>query len=238
MSDEIILGLITFVTSGMTAVTGVGGGMVLIAILPSFLPASTLIPIHGVNQFASNFSRAIFSYSDIQLRVMPMFLAGSIVGILIISIVVYYISLSYTPIFIGLYILLSLHSQSFNRKIQRFESYFIIGFFQTGLSMVVGATGPLSMALLLKEYDDTNKAIVTQAALMALTHLFKIIAFIYLGFLFFDYIGIILSMIIGSIAGSYIGTLFRKKIDTIKLKKILKILLTLLALKAILSVWL
>ena len=43
--------------------------------------------------------------------------------------------------------------------------------------MVVGATGPLSMALLLKEFNDNNKVIATQAALMSLTHNFKIFAF-------------------------------------------------------------
>ena len=237
MPNEIILGLLTLITSGITAMIGVGGGMILIAILPSFLPASTLIPIHGINQWASNFSRAAFSYKDVQLQVIPMFLLGSVIGVLMMSFVIYFISLSYIPLFIGLYILLSLHSESFNKKIRRFENYFLIGFFQTGLSMVVGATGPLSMTLLLKEFNDKEKVIATQAALMSMTHLFKIFAFIFLGFVFFDYIGVISTMMIGSIIGSYIGTWFRKKIDAEKFKKMLKVLLTLLAFKAILSVW-
>lgn len=237
MSTEIILGIITFLTSGMTAVLGVGGGMILIAIMPSFLTASTLIPIHGVNQWASNFSRAVFAYKDIQFRVIPMFVLGSLGGVLCISVVIYFISLNYVPIFIGLYILLSLHSKYFNEKIKKFESYFIIGFFQTGLSMVVGATGPLSMTLLLKDFDNKDKVIVTQAALMSLTHLFKIIAYIFFGFVFFDYLSIMLAMMIGSILGSFIGTKFRQKTDAEKFKKILKILLTLLAIKAIMSVF-
>lgn len=237
MPNEIILGLITFITSGLTGMIGVGGGMILIAILPSFLPVSALIPIHGINQWSSNFSRAAFSYKDIQFQVIPMFVFGSIIGVLLMSTIIFFISLSYIPFFIGLYILLSLHSDTFNKKIRKFENYFLIGFFQTGLSMVVGATGPLSMTLLLKEFNDGNKVIATQAALMSLTHTFKIFAFIFFGFVFFDYIGIILTMMIGSILGSYVGTLFRKKIDEVKFKKVLKILLTLLALKAIFSVW-
>jgi len=237
MSNEIILGLITFITSGITAMIGVGGGMILIAILPSFLPASVLIPIHGLNQWASNFSRAAFSYKDVQLQVMPMFLFGSVLGMFMMSAVIYFISLSYIPIFIGLYILLSLHSDTFNKKIRKFENYFLIGFFQTGLSMVVGATGPLSMTLLLKEFSDREKVVATQAALMSMTHLFKIFVFIFFGFVFFDYLGVVLTMMIGSIIGSYIGTFFRRKIDAEKFKKMLKVLLTLLAIKAILSVF-
>ncbi len=184
MTNEIILGIITLITSGITAMIGVGGGMILIAILPSFLPTSALIPIHGINQLASNFSRAAFSYKNVQTQVIPMFLFGSILGVLMMSIVIYYISLSYIPLFIGLYILLSLHSDTFNKKIRKFENYFLIGFFQTGLSMVVGATGPLSMTLLLKEFNDKEKVIATQAALMSLTHLFKIFVFIFLDLYF------------------------------------------------------
>jgi len=238
MSNEIILGIITFMTSGMTAMIGVGGGMILIAILPSFLPTAVLIPVHGINQWASNFSRAFFSYKDVQFQIIPKFVAGSLIGVLVMSIVIYFISLDYVPLFIGGYILLSLHSDTFNKKLRKFENYFLIGFFQTGLSMVVGATGPLSMALLLKDFDDNNKVIATQAALMSLTHLFKIFTFIFFGFVFLDHIGVILSMMTGSIAGSYAGTLFRKKLDANKFKKVLKVLLTLLAIKAIVSVWL
>ncbi len=238
MSNEIILGLITFLTSGITAMIGVGGGMILIAILPSFLPVSALIPIHGINQWTSNFSRALFSYKSVQFKIIPMFVLGSIVGVLIISSVIYFISLNYIPLFIGLYILLSLHSDTFNKKIRKFENYFVIGFFQTGLSMVVGATGPLSMALLLKDFDDSNKAIATQAALMSITHIFKIFVFIFFGFVFLDYIAVILCMAVGSIIGSYVGTKFRKRVDADKIKTVLKVILTILALKAILSVWL
>jgi len=237
MSNEIILGLITFLTSGMTAMIGVGGGMVLIAIVPSLLPAAAIIPIHAINQWTSNFSRAFFSYKDVQLKVIPMFLLGSVIGVMCMSVVIYFISLSYIPVFIGLYILLSLHSEVFKQKLRKFENYFIIGFFQTGLSMVVGATGPLSMALLLKEFKDGNKVIATQAALMSFTHIFKIITFMFFGFVFSEYIWIILSMMTGSILGSYVGTKFRKKINTEKITKILKVLLTLLAIKAILSVF-
>jgi len=142
MSTELILGLTTFFTSGMTAMIGAGGGMVLIAVLPFFLPASVIIPIHGINQLASNMSRAAASYRDIQWRVAPPFFLGSLLGVLLMSMVIYAISFKYIPLFIGAYMLLSLHSQAFNKAIRRFESYFLIGFFQSGLSLVVGSDLP------------------------------------------------------------------------------------------------
>lgn len=155
--DELILGLITFFTSTIAGIVGVGGGMMLIVILPSFLPLNALIPIHGLTQVSSNLSRAIFGYKDVQYEVIPKFLLGSAIGIGMFAAVLNLISLEYVPLFIGVYILLSLWSEKFNEKIKRYESYFLAGFFQTGLSMVVGATGPLTMTLLFKDYEDKNK---------------------------------------------------------------------------------
>ena len=232
---ELILALVTFLTSTITGIVGIGGGMVLIAILPSFLPLNALIPVHGLTQISSNLSRAVFGYKDIQYEVIPKFLLGSFIGIGIFASIISFISLDYVPLFIGIYILLSLWSEKFNEKIKRYENYFLAGFFQTGLSMVVGATGPLTMALLLKDYKNKDKVVATSAALMSITHILKVFVFMYFGFVFFDYIGIIIAMIIGAIAGSWLGTKLRDKINGKKFTMILKVLLTALAIKVIIT---
>lgn len=234
---ELILGVLTFLTSTVAGVVGIGGGMMLIAILPSFLPLNALIPVHGLTQMSSNFSRAVFGYKDVQYEVIPKFLLGSIVGIGIFAAIINFISLEYVPLFIGAYILLSLWSQKFNDKIKKFENYYIIGFFQTGLSIVVGATGPLTMTILLKDYKDKDKVVATGAALMSITHILKVFVFMYFGFVFFDYIGIIVAMIIGAVAGSWTGTQLRDKIDGKRFTIILKVLLTALAIKVIVDVF-
>ena len=235
--DELILGLITFFTSTIAGIVGVGGGMMLIVILPSFLPLNALIPIHGLTQVSSNLSRAIFGYKDVQYEVIPKFLLGSAIGIGIFAAVLNLISLEYVPLFIGVYILLSLWSEKFNEKIKRYESYFLAGFFQTGLSMVVGATGPLTMTLLFKDYEDKNKVVATGAALMSITHILKVFVFMYFGFVFFDYIGVIIAMIIGAVSGSWVATKLRDEIDGKRFTIILKVLLSALAIQVIVKVF-
>ena len=234
---ELFLGILTFLTSTIAAIVGVGGGMMLIAILPSFLPINALIPVHGLTQMTSNLSRAVFGYKDVQYEVIPKFLLGSFLGIGIFASILNFISLEYVPLFIGVYILLSLWSEKFNEKIKRYESYFLAGFFQTGLSIVVGATGPLTMTLLLKDYKNKDKVVATSAALMSLSHILKVFVFMYFGFVFFDYIGIIIAMVIGAIAGSWVGTKLRNIIDGKKFTIILKVLLTALAIKVIVGVF-
>ncbi len=237
MMTELTLGVISFLTSTVAGVVGLGGGMLLITILPSFLPLNALVPVHGLTQMSSNFSRAVFGYKDVQFEVIPKFLLGSFVGIGIFATILKFISLAYVPVFIGLYILLSLWSQKFNDKIKRYENYFLAGFFQTGLSMVVGATGPLTMTLLLKDYGDKDKVVATSAALMSITHILKVFVFIYFGFVFFDYIGVIIAMIIGAVAGSWAGTKFRDIMDGKRFTLLLKVLLSAMAIKVMVDVF-
>lgn len=232
---ELTLLLIAFITSTIAGVVGIGGGMMLIAILPSFLPLNALIPVHGLTQMSSNISRAFFGYKEVQYQVIPKFLVGSFLGIALFASILSFISLEYVPLFIGVYILLSLWSEKFNEKIKRYESYFLAGFFQTGLSIVVGATGPLTMTLLLKDFKDKDKVVATGAALMSITHILKVFVFIYFGFVFFDYIGVLIFMIIGAVLGSFVGTKLRNRIDGKKFELILKLLLSLLAIKLIIS---
>lgn len=237
MLDELLLGLIAFFTSTIAGVVGLGGGMLLIAVLLSFLPLNAIIPVHGLTQMSSNISRAVFSYKDIQYETIPKFLIGSLLGVGLFASIISLISLDYVPLFIAIYILLSLWSQKFNEKIKKYENYYLVGFLQSGLSVVVGATGPLSMTLLFKDYKNRDKVVATSAALMSISHILKVFVFIYFGFVFFDYLGIIATMIIGAILGSLAGTKLRNKIDGKRFTFLLKILLSALAIKLILSLF-
>ena len=235
---EFTLFFISLATSTIAGIVGIGGGMMLIAILPSFLPLNALIPVHGLTQMSSNVSRAFFGYKDVQYEVIPKFLVGSFFGIALFASILSFISLEYVPLFIGVYILLSLWSEKFNEKIKRYESYFLAGFFQTGLSIVVGATGPLTMTLLLKDYKDKDKVVATGAALMSISHILKVFVFIYFGFVFFDYLSIIIALIFGAVLGSFLGTKMRHLVKGEKFTLILKVLLSLMALKLIVGLFL
>lgn len=233
MYQDIILILIVFITSSITAIVGLGGGMILIVILPSFFPIHAVMPIHGVAQASSNLSRAAINYKHIEYKIIPKFFIGSILGIIFFAMILYVVSLKIIPFLMGIYIILSLWSDKFNNLMGKYENYYLIGFLQTGLSLIVGAAGPLSITVLYKHYKDKNIVIATHAALMSITHSFKVIVFIFFGFIFWDYIEIIILIICASVTGSYIGTKLKNQINNDKLNLILKILITALALKLI-----
>lgn len=235
MQDELLLTLITMLTSTLTAITGMGGGMLLVAILPNFLAANILIPIHGATQLTSNISRAILGYKDIYYKAVVRYFVGSLIGVSISYSFLLYLSFTYIPLFIGIYILLSIWSKKFDNLFKKFESYYILGALQSGLSLVVGATGAMCMPKLLRDCKDSNQIIVTVASLSAITHALKIVVFIALGFVFFDYIELMLYMSLGAIVGSFFGTKIRNKISSDKLMMFMKILLSVLAIKSIVT---
>jgi len=93
------------------------------------------------------------------------------------------------------------------------------------------------MTLLLKDYEDKDIVVATGAALMSITHTLKVIVFMFFGFVFFDYIGILIAMIVGAVVGSWTGTKLRDKIDGKKFIIILKVLLSALAIKLIIGLF-
>ncbi len=229
----LILGLITLCTSTLTGIFGMGGGLLLLGFLPAFLPIAAVIPVHGVTQLVSNASRAYFSWSSIRWSVIPPFLAGGLIGTVCFAIVLQAISLRYLPLFIGGYILLSQWSDVFNRIVARFESFALLGFFQVGLALLTGTIGPVHMVMLNKRYSDRHEIVATAAAMMSIKHGLKIVAFLLIGVKLWQFGDVMLAMIIAAIIGSYLGTKLRAKTSNRHFKAVLKVILSLLAIKMI-----
>lgn len=224
-----LLFLISCATSAVAGVLGLGGGMLLIALLPFLLPAAAIIPLHATAQIASNGSRAIFAIRSVQWQLFPWFLFGSIVGVIAFAWLIRQLNIDNIPIFIALYILLSQWSLLFNRLIKQWETFFLAGFFQTGLGLLVGATGPLTMTLLKKCCADKEQIVATSALMMLVSHLCKVIVFASIGLHLIALWPEATALVLGAITGSWLGTQYRQTISTHKFQLILKWLLTFLA---------
>jgi uncharacterized membrane protein YfcA len=233
MTNEILLVLIAFGTSTLTAITGIGGGMMLIAIMPGFLPAAAIVPVHGIVQLFSNSSRAFFGLRFLRWEFVLAFISGSIIGGLIAAGITREINLEYTPLIIAAYILFTVWGPKLEFKKPVKGEFVLIGAVQTGLSMMVGATGPLGQAVLLREGLQRDALVVTAALMMTFTHLVKIVLFALLGFSFISYWQIIIGMSVAVVAGALLGTHIRYKIPQDVFRRILKWALTLLALRMI-----
>jgi uncharacterized membrane protein YfcA len=232
--NDLLLILAAFATSVLTAITGVGGGMALIAIMPGLLPASAIIPVHGVVQLFSNSSRAFFGWQQIHRGYTIAFIVGAIIGGSLAAGLTREINLEYSPLLIAAYILYSVWIPKLQFKTAPRGEFFTIGLCQTALSMIVGATGPLGQASLLAKGLKRDALVVTAAFMMTFTHLIKVLLFSVIGFAFFTYWKLIAGMSIAVIAGAYVGTHIRYRVAEKTYRQILKWLLTLLAIRIIL----
>ncbi|MBL4797190.1 MAG: sulfite exporter TauE/SafE family protein [Oleispira sp.] len=236
-STEILLTLFATATSAIAGILGFGGGMLLIAIMPSFLPAAVIIPIHGIVQLASNSSRVALSLNHVAWHLLPPFLIGSAIGLGLFTTLLFNLTSDYIPLAIGSYILLNLWLKPFADTMKHFENFYLIGALQTGLSLIVGATGPLTQNILLKKLQDKDQIIATGAIFMSISHLAKIIVFGLIGFQFGEYFSTLVLMSFGAILGSYLGSKARKKVDNQVYIRMIKYLLSLLAIKMIIFVF-
>ncbi|MDU7693102.1 MAG: sulfite exporter TauE/SafE family protein [Helicobacter sp.] len=224
---------ISVITSAISAFTGVAGGIALIAIMPYFLPINAIIPLHGIAQAASNISRAYLMHKKLAYMDFFKFISGGILGAVIFGFGIRFVHLDAIPLFIGIYILLTQHSKSFNALLRRVESFYLLGFLQVGLGLFVGTPGPLAITLLNKRYDDIERVIGTSALMMSVVHLLKVPVYMTLGFEFESYIWLMIFLIIAAFLGSILGNRLLKRIDQRLIKRAMPWLLSILALQLI-----
>lgn len=231
--NDSLLALINFLTSGMTAISGVGGGIILIGLMPMFMPANIIVPVHGASQFASNASRVWFGKQDIDLKYLKEFLIGAIIGAIIFGMAIRFISLELIPLFIGIYILLMQWSKTFDKLLKKANNFYIIAFVQMGTALFVGVSGPMQIALLNKKYEDNNIVVTTGALMACIIHSVKLIVYGLMGFSFLAHWRVIVLMIIFATLGSWVGVKLRGVIPIKWLKRLLPWSLTVIALKII-----
>jgi uncharacterized protein len=212
---------------------GMGGGMLLIAAMPGLLPASAIIPIHAFTQLASNASRALFGWRSIAWEIVPSFAVGALLGAWLGGEVYGTVDMHWLPAVIGAIILLITWVPLPQVPGGGQVALAVLGFYQTGLGMIAGATGPLGASLLLRRNTERDWLVVNTALYMSLNHVFKMAAFAALGFSFAPWWQLMLAMAVAVIAGSWVGTRLRVFIPQRNFQRLFKTLVTLLAVRMI-----
>ena len=224
---------IVFATSCMTAVIGMGGGELLITLMPGLVPAGAIIPIHACTQLASNVSRAAFSWRHIDLSIIPAFVLGAVLGVWAGGAIYGSIDLHWLPAIIGVLILVITWVPLPKPGGGGHVALAVLGFYQTGLGMIAGATGPLGAAVLLQRNKQRDWLVVNTAVYMTFNHLLRVAAFTFLGFSLAPWWQLILAMVAAGVLGSWAGTLMRNRIPQRDFQRWFKVLVTLLAARMI-----
>lgn len=233
MMVEYALVPIAFLTSVLAGVMGMGGGVLLIAAMPGLVPVSAIFPLHAATQLASNLSRAGFGWRHIQWDILPAIAAGALIGAWLGGEVYASLDLRWLPLLIGMLILTLVWVPIPQVRGEGNWALLCLGFYQTGLGMLAGATGPLGAAVLLRLNGQRDWLVVNTAMYMSLSHLMRLAFFVALGFSFAAWWPLLVAMVFAVTAGSWVGTQLRQKVPELNFQRLFKWLVTLLALRMI-----
>ena len=246
--DILILILAAFITSSISAVLGMGGGIILLGIMAIIIPEGyKVIALHGMVQLFSNSTRSYVFRQYIKKDLIKQFFSGALIGVSI-SIIIIIILIQYFQVgsaneikveilkpFIGFFIVWYLFLKG-PKKERKINSFIPVGFIAGLSSIFIGAVGPLIAPFFLSKNLNKEQIIANKAASQMITHFTKIPLFIY--FFDMDYIAE-LNILLPLILAVYFGTNFGKKILSFipeaLFKKLFKITLFIIAIRLILN---
>ncbi len=203
--DFIVLVGAAFGTAIISGTMGMGGGILLLAVMANYISPKELIPIHGLVQLMSNSSRAFLSFSFINKKLTALFFAGALMGaILGKNIVIALPEKEFRLVLSGFILFMTWAPRP--RFLPKFKGKFIVlGGVATFMSLFVGATGPFIAPFFLHENLEKRALVATKAATQICVHLLKVLVFINIGFSVGEYLPLVSSMIVAVFLGNWVG---------------------------------
>ena len=211
MEDTTVLLLNTIaalITSMLSAILGMGGGITLLSVMVLLLPVKAVIPLHGSIQLVSNSTRLFLFRKSIHWRFTTQFactaIPFSLLGIALVDL----LDDSSMRLLFGIFILFSLYFPI--KKIPGLgrytSSFYLAGLLAGSISLIVGATGPIIAPFFLRKELRKDEIVATKAFCQSIIHLLKIPLFgVVLEFSFEDYGVLLASMGVAVIIGTWMG---------------------------------
>ncbi len=166
------------VTSFISGILGMAGGMILMGILLALLPVPVAMMLHGITQLASNGWRAWLWRVHVDWRVFRGYALGALAALalftavqLVVSKPVALIVLGITP-FAGLAL-----PEKLVLDVQRRGHPFACGVICQGLNLTAGVSGPILDVFFVRSAMGRHAVVATKALTQSASHLLKILYF-------------------------------------------------------------
>lgn len=173
-----VLAVSALVTSFISGILGMAGGMILMGVLLAILPLPAAMMLHGITQLASNGWRAWLWRSEVDWRVFRGNAWGTAVALafftavqLVVSKPVALIVLGLTP-FLGLALPEKLHL-----NVERRGHSTACGLICTALQLLAGVSGPVLDVFFVRSTLTRQQVVATKAMAQSFGHLVKIAYF-------------------------------------------------------------
>jgi uncharacterized membrane protein YfcA len=222
---------LSLVTSALTAAAGIGGGLVLLSVMASFLPPVVVIPTHGVVQIGSNAGRAALMRQHIDRRILLPFVLGSVLGVVLGAKLFVALPTPVLQTILGLFILAGVWLPKFKASHISNRGFTLVGMVGSFCTMFVGATGPFVASFITPERLQRHAVVATHGACMTVQHTLKVAAFGFLGFAFLPWAPLLAAMIGAGFLGTVLGRRLLERLPHHIFARAFKVILTVLALR-------
>lgn len=166
------------VTSFISGILGMAGGMILMGVLLAVLPVPAAMLLHGISQLASNGARAVMLRKQVDWRVIRGYAMGGAAAAAILAAThvvagkaVALILMGCTP-FAALLLPERLHLD-----VERRGHSFLCGAVCLALNLVAGVAGPILDVFFVRSRMSRHAVVATKALTQSLSHLVKIAYF-------------------------------------------------------------
>ncbi len=213
-------------TAGLTAAFGLGGGLVLLAIMSALMPAPAVIPVHGVAQLGANASRFALHFKSTAWRPFIWFIGGAAIGAFLGGQLVVTLPAWLLRGAVGAFVLYSQWGRMPSFAGLEARAFAVVGVVGTFLTMFFGATGPFVASAVSALKVDRLVYTATHAACMVAQHGLKVAAFAAVGFAFHDWAVMIVLIVASGFVGTLIGSRILKRSSDARFKRVFKWLVT------------
>ena len=173
-----ILAVSAVVTSFISGILGMAGGMILMGILLALMPVPAAMMLHGVTQLASNGWRALLWRKNVAWRVVRGYALGATLSLLGFAYLHLVVSKPVSLIVMGLtpFITLAL-PEKLHLNVERRGHPFFCGVVCSALSLLAGVSGPILDVFFVRSRMSRHAVVATKAMTQSFTHLLKIAYF-------------------------------------------------------------
>lgn len=221
----------SFLTAAVTATFGLGGGIILLAVLLTFTTPAMAIPVHAILQTGANGARAWLLRGEVLRPLFLWFLPGSLAGVALGGLVLVELPTRWLTLALALFILWSVWGPRPVPHALPPARFALVGALSAFLTMFIGASGPVLAAFLSPQRYGKLATVATHGACMMVQHLMKIIAFVLLGFSLADWLPLASAMLASGFAGTVLGRSLLRRLPEALFLHGFRLVMTLLALR-------
>lgn len=170
---------VVFMTSMLSGVFGMAGGLVLLWFLLIMFPAGTAMAVHGVIQLTSNGSRAWLSRHFIVWRIVMLMTLGVLIAAGLLLLFSYSPNTATVSLLIGLMpILVWIPKRWFHLDANRASHALSCGIAAGSLTIAAGVSGPLIDIFFVRSQMDRRQVVATKAMIQVVAHSIKILFYL------------------------------------------------------------